>query len=43
MEKHYPSQYKVLARLNLQKSIENETLKKKKKVKNTKITTNTKK
>ena len=43
MEKHYPSQYKVLARLNLQKSIENETLKKKKRVKNTKITTNTKK
>ena len=28
MKKYYPSQYKVLARLNLQKSIENETLKK---------------
>jgi LmbE family N-acetylglucosaminyl deacetylase len=29
MEKHYNSQYKVLARLNLQKDIENESLKKK--------------
>ena len=28
MEKHYPSQYKVLVNLNLNKSIENETLKK---------------
>lgn len=29
MEKHYPSQFKVLVNLNLKKSIENETLKKK--------------
>lgn len=43
MKKYYPSQYKVLERLNLQKSIENETLKKKKGIKNTKINTNTKK
>jgi len=43
MKKYYPSQYKVLERLNLQKSIENETLKKKKSIKNTKINTNTKK
>ena len=28
MEKHYPSQFKVLVNLNLNKSIENETLKK---------------
>ena len=29
MEKHYPSQFKVLVNLNLKESIENETLKKK--------------